>query len=319
MARVLYEAWMGQTRRHAQDPSESSISQFEDAKLLVLGKEWTVESHLKMMEDNSIDKCILSVTAPGTHLIAGDRALAKEVTMKTNDELSEIAAAHPDKFKFFASLPLPEVEESLEEIDRALDKLGAVGFCVMSNANGVYMGDAKLDPVFKKLNERKAIVFIHPCACKLLMPNAQKGGEPSCVTVAPLPQLPRPIMEYFFDESRAVVNLLTSGTMSRNEDLRLIMSHGGGVLPPTLERVTSFSAALFGKANTGQELREIIKSRIYFDLAGKIAVMMAQLNGHRLTSNNRLAIPRADPRSSPHFQAGAATIRHRLPVHAWRR
>ena len=106
-----------------------------------------------MMKETNITTAILSISTPGTYLRPFDAPLTKEISRTTNVELSEICAAHPGHFRFFASLPLPSVPDSLAEIDYALDTLGAVGFCVLSNANGVYMGDKALDPIFDKLNE----------------------------------------------------------------------------------------------------------------------------------------------------------------------
>src|SRR5215475_11898939 len=158
------------------------------------------------MDKLGISKSILSITSPGTHLKPHDDETARRITRETNEEISRISQSHLDKFAFFASLPLPDVEGSIKEIDHALDHLGAVGFALMTNAHGFYLGDTHLDKVFAKLNERKAIVFMHPTSCHShKQPNAER----------PLPQYPAPVLEFFFDTTRAVVNLILSGTVAR--------------------------------------------------------------------------------------------------------
>jgi predicted TIM-barrel fold metal-dependent hydrolase len=208
-----------------------------------------------------ISKSILSITSPGTHLKAHDDELARKVTRETNDEVANICRDHPDKFGFFASLPLPDVAGSLEEIDRALDDLGAAGFALMTNAHGYYLGDAHLDKVFAKLNERKAIVFMHPTSCR-----SHKAPEGE----RPLSQYPAPMLEFFFDTTRAVVNLILSGTVARYPNITYLVSHCGGALPPLVERFSSFSTTILG-GDAGVDsgtVKDLFKSRFYFDLAG---------------------------------------------------
>lgn len=212
------------------------------------------------MDKLGIKKSILSITSPGTHLKVGDFELAKQVTRETNIEIADICRQFPDRFGWFASLPLPDVEGSLEEIDHAL-KLGASGFAVMTNAQGYYMGDSRFDPVFKKLNEHKAIIFMHPTqCCSLDSPDADK----------PLAQYPTPMMEYFFDTTRAVINLLLSGTVTHFENLTFLVSHCGATLPPLVERFTLFSSRMLPGCEklTSDRVKELFRTRFFFDLAG---------------------------------------------------
>lgn len=212
------------------------------------------------MDKLNIKQSILSITSPGTHLKAGDFELARQVTRETNDEVARICSRFPERFKFFASLPLPNVEGSLREIDRALD-LGACGFALMTNAQGYYLGDSRFDPVFAKLNERNALIFMHPTqCCSLENPEADW----------PLAQYPAPIMEYFFDTTRAVVNLLLSGTVTKYGNLTFLVSHCGATLPPLVERFSTFSTRLLkdSASLSSEQAKELFRTRFYFDLAG---------------------------------------------------
>ncbi|KAK4188782.1 decarboxylase yanB, partial [Podospora australis] len=224
---------------------------------------WSPEGHIALMEKLNITRSILSITSPGTHLTPTRDSHAADKTRQTNEELSDICSRHASHFSFFASLPLPSVHESIVEIDYALDHLGAVGFAVLSNANGVYMGDALLDPVFAKLNERKAIVFIHPTTCSLLGP-----GPGQVENVKPLAQHPRPMMEFMFDETRAIANLLLSGTVAKYADITFIMSHCGCALPPIVDRLGSFATLVGGGEDQSDGFRKLLRERFFFDLAG---------------------------------------------------
>ncbi len=99
------------------------------------------------MHDNHITKSILSITSPGTNLIPGNIKEVVKRTREFNTELAEICKQHPTELSFFASLPLPDIKGSIQEIDFALDVLNAKGFAVLSNVNGIYPGDARLDAI----------------------------------------------------------------------------------------------------------------------------------------------------------------------------
>ncbi|ORY65435.1 amidohydrolase [Pseudomassariella vexata] len=223
---------------------------------------WSAEQHIALMKRLNISKSILSITSPGTHLSTNHDEHAASMTRQTNEELSAVCSNHPSHFGFFASLPFPCIQESITEIDHALDKLGAVGFAVLSNANGVYLGDKALEPVFEKLNARRAILFIHPTTCNLLVSGA------AIQTMRPLDEYPRPMMEFMFDETRAIANLLLSGTVSKYPHITFIMSHCGCALPSIVDRIGAFATLTTGGESQSDEFRKLLRERFFFDLAG---------------------------------------------------
>jgi predicted TIM-barrel fold metal-dependent hydrolase len=80
-----------------------------------------------------------------------------------------------------------------------------------------FLGDREFDSLFDLLDVRGAIVFVHP------------GLHPSSQGLA----LPWPgfMMEYLFDTTRAVVNLIFSGAIERFPRIRFILPHAGGLVP----------------------------------------------------------------------------------------
>lgn len=78
----------------------------------------------------------------------------------------------------------------------------------MTNSHGAYMGDASLDPVYPKLNARRAVIFMHPTQCHTSKhPEIEKK----------LDEYPAPMVEFVVDTVRAVANLLMAGTPSRRQ------------------------------------------------------------------------------------------------------
>lgn len=213
------------------------------------------------MDRAHIERAILSVSSPGTHLCHGDDALARKITREANIDVFELCKQHPTRLGFFASLPLPDVEGCLEEIDFALDHLGAVGFVVMSNAHGYYLGNDIFQPVFEKLDARKAILFIHPTQCHLI-------GQPGMDK--PLNDYPAPMLEFIFDTTRTVCDLILKGTVTRFPHVSFIISHGGAAIPAVMERVVNFGSRILQQEHglDLQQVKHIFSKQFYFDLAG---------------------------------------------------
>ena len=232
--------------------------------------EWSEETHLELMDKLGIKKSILSISSPGTHLVPGNNKLAAKVARECNQYAADLKKRMPDRFGYFAALPIPDVETCLEEISRSAQE-GCDGFVMLTNGHGIYPGDRELDAVFDELNRRKAIIFFHPttpkCPCS---PEAIAAGR-TPVKAAPFAgKYPNPMLEFFFDTARIFTNLFMSGTVKRCPDLQFHFAHCGGAMPPLLSRFTGFSTLVPGPwmGVPEEEVREAFKKQIWFDTAG---------------------------------------------------
>ena len=70
------------------------------------------ETSLQAMAELDIGTAILSVSTPGTAFLP-DPADAAALARDVNDYTAELAAAQPDRFGFFATVPLPNIDESV--------------------------------------------------------------------------------------------------------------------------------------------------------------------------------------------------------------
>ncbi len=144
--------------------------------------------------------------------------------------MSGWARDYPQRLGAFGILPLPDINASLEEIRYCLDDLDFEGIGLYTNVNGVYLGDKALDPIMGELDRRGAVAFVHPAA---------PPESPS------LPVMSLPVIEYTFDTTRAIGNLLFTQTRKRYPNIKMIFSHGGGALPFLAQRLALQSTLPF--------------------------------------------------------------------------
>jgi predicted TIM-barrel fold metal-dependent hydrolase len=192
---------------------------------------------------------MLSITSPGV-TIGGDPA---EWARRVNETGAATARAHPRRFGLFATLPLPDVDAALSELRHALDVLQADGVTLLTNFADVYLGDPRFDAVMAELHRRKVVTFLHPTS-------------PACFEATALGH-PRPVMEFLFDTTRAVANMVVNGTLARYPDVRLIVPHAGAALPVIADRVAGF-ADLFGLGGLQPGAIDVVGTlqRLYYEV-----------------------------------------------------
>jgi aminocarboxymuconate-semialdehyde decarboxylase len=175
---------------------------------------WQPRDSLPVMDRYEIAAALLSVPVPLT--VPNARAVARAL-----NEAGAAAVAHaPERFSLLATLPLPDVDGALDEVEHALDTLRADGILLLSNYAGVYLGDPRLEPVFAELDRRGAVVLVHPAAAS-----------------SPVASFVPSLFEFPFDTTRAVANLVVSGTLARYRGIRLILAHAGGTVPFLRDRI----------------------------------------------------------------------------------
>jgi 6-methylsalicylate decarboxylase len=199
------------------------------------------------MERHEIDAAVISTGPPGAFL--GPAADGRDLARRANDGLAEIVAAQPQRFAAVATLPLPDVDAALGELDRVYDELSLDGVLLLTNIAGTYLGDPAWEPLFAALNERGAYVFVHP------------GLPPH-----PLP-LPHPVWmyEFPFETVRAAANLIYSGTLERHPSIRFQLAHLGGAAPFLAHRIASLADREPERAEQAPAGALAYLKRLYYD------------------------------------------------------
>lgn len=209
--------------------------------------DWSGEASLDAMARLGVATAILSVSAPGTTVFPAAidaAALARDV----NNYSAELVAAAPDRFGFFATLPMPHLDEAVAEAVRALDELDADGVVLLANSAGAYIGAPGQDALFAELDARSAVVFIHP---------AELPG-PTVDGVLPF------AADFLLDTTRAAYLLVRNGIRRRYPNIRFILSHAGGFVPYASHRMALAITSDVG-GSPGDHLDDF--ASFYFDTA----------------------------------------------------
>jgi predicted TIM-barrel fold metal-dependent hydrolase len=215
--------------------------------------EWDADSTLRVMDKLGVATAMLSISSPGVHF--GDDAKARALSRRVNEEGRRIVDAHPGRFGFFASLPLPDVDGAIAEATYAFDVLLADGVVFETNQHGVYLGDPMLEPLYAELNRRRAVMFVHPTS-------------PACSCSDRLhQQYPQPMLEFMFETTRSISDMVLAGALERAPDLKVIVPHAGAALPVLLERIELLLPLLGQEGKPMPSMRDAMR-RLHFDVAG---------------------------------------------------
>lgn len=211
--------------------------------------EWSPDQLLRFMDDEGIATSVLSLTAPGVEGWVGQDRIA--IVRRVNDYGAQLMEQRPDRFGYFSTLALPDVDAALAEIQRSFDVLHVDGITLHSNYEGVYLSDARFDPVWEELERRSATIFVHPT-------------RPPAMPV--LPGAPSPFADYPADTTRCALDMVLHGHLKRFASTKVILSHAGGYLPFAASRFAELGSSLSKGQRTPEDFMADIR-KFYFDTA----------------------------------------------------
>jgi predicted TIM-barrel fold metal-dependent hydrolase len=223
--------------------------------------DWSVESAISYMDEHDISACVLSDPDSANHATGLE---ARDIARRVNETLADIVSRHPGRFGAVATLPGRDADAAVTEIAYALDILKMDGVSTSTSISDVYLGEPQFDPWFEELNRRRVTLFVHPTFTKATQ-RLLIGLNPS-------------VLEFMFDTTRMIANMVATGAKKRFSNIKIISTHGGGTIPYLVNRIQVLEHA-FG-VGTGrlelspEEVRESIAS-FYYDLTA--ATSEAQL------------------------------------------
>jgi uncharacterized protein len=171
---------------------------------------------------------VISLPAPPIEDL-GDPQTCREMARLGNEGLAALVADHPEHFAgFVAALPMADVGGALEEIDHACGELGALGVQVYTHVNGHPPDEERFEPFWAKMAEIGKPVWVHPNR------NAAWADYPT-------EDVSRYeiwwVFGWEYDTAAFMARLVFSGVLERHPDLKVLIHHGGSMVPHFAGRV----------------------------------------------------------------------------------
>ena len=217
--RLLAQAAAGKARRidvHHHFANAKLIKLMNDKKTSGF-QTWTPYAPAKAIEDmdkGGVQASMLSITTPGIWF--GAAAETKGLARELNEYGAKMVSDFPGRFGLFAVLPFPNPTNCLKEIEYAFDTLKADGVGLLTSYSDKWLGDAAFADVFRELNRRKAIVYVHAQVADCCQSLVAGIGDTT--------------VEYNTDTARTIISLIDSGRAAETPDIRYIFSHAGGTI-----------------------------------------------------------------------------------------
>ena len=208
---------------------------------------YDVEKHIQWMDEAGVQTSVLTLAAP--------QPSSASIIRQTNETAARIKKEHPGRFLFCAALPLPDVEAAIKEATYALDTLKADGIKLATNVQGQYLGAPELDTLFSVLNERRAVVILHP-------------HRPEPVNRQVMQQTPLAMQEYLSETTRAVTNMISRNVLARYPEVKVVVPHCGAYLPLAVPRMKSLTPVMQMNKMVGEIDWDANLAALYYDLAG---------------------------------------------------
>jgi predicted TIM-barrel fold metal-dependent hydrolase len=188
---------------------------------------------------------LLSISAPWTYILPREEEI--RVVRECNNELAQIVDKNKEYFGGLATLPLNDVNESINEAERAINDLGLQGFVIGTGIGNKTIADEEYKPLLKKISQLGKPIFLHPGTLPL-----DKVLNEGAVAIA---------VSFIFETSYVISKLALDGSL-REYNLKIIVPHGGGVIPYQLGRVDlAFEAYGMGKVKPSEDLLKYV----YYD------------------------------------------------------
>jgi predicted TIM-barrel fold metal-dependent hydrolase len=240
---VMPLKYLDMMKVHSKDPG--IIKRMTSLRML-----WDIEARVQMLEQWPDLQQVLTLSVPSPELVGGPE-LSPQLAQIANDGMAEMVAKWPKKFPaFVASLPMNNVPAALEEMDRAIGKLGARGVQVCTNVNGRPLDEPEFFPVFERATVKHDVpIWMHPVRPAT---RADYPGEP--ISKYEIWQ----VLGWPYETSVAMARMVFSGMLERLPEMRLITHHCGAMIPFLAGRCETLWAQL-GSRSAGENYEEVLK------------------------------------------------------------
>jgi uncharacterized protein len=171
---------------------------------------------------------IINIAAPPVEYF-GSPAVSRELSRIANDAMAELVRSHPERFAgFTACVPMDAPDAAVDELDYAVNQLGAYGAQIYTHVGGEAMDAERFEPFYAKAAQLGSLIQVHPCRSSAWpdYPTEKRSRYEIWWTFG-----------WEYDLSAFMARIVFSGVLERHPDLKLLIHHGGSMVPHFSGRV----------------------------------------------------------------------------------
>lgn len=221
---MMSAQWLDLIKRHGAPKydvkktkaGQDSIFMHGAPFVTLLREMFDFDLRVENMDKAGVDIAVVSLTCPSAFF--GDESISAQAAKVMNAAMAEQQDRHPDRIRWFATLPWQYAEAATGELEAAC-AAGAAGVFVSANIDEEALTSKRFKPVWDAIDKRGLPVLVHPTA-----PQGVKHMQMDEYGLIP------PI-GFMFDTTLAISRMIFDGFFDRYKNLKIIAGHGGATLP----------------------------------------------------------------------------------------
>jgi predicted TIM-barrel fold metal-dependent hydrolase len=241
---VLPKAYLDLVKQHSKEPG--MVKRMSNLRML-----WDIEHRVQMLREKFSDvQQVLTLGLPSPELL-GDASHSPEFARVANDGMAEMVRKYPKEFPaFVASLPMNNPRAAVDEMDRAINQLGAKGIQIVTHVAGKPLDAPEFFPIFERItNHHDRPIWMHPARPAS---RADYAGEPKSKYEI------WQVLGWPFETSVAMARMVFSGLLEKLPKIRIITHHCGGMIPYFAGRAETLWAQL-GSRSADEDESQVLK------------------------------------------------------------
>jgi aminocarboxymuconate-semialdehyde decarboxylase len=251
----------------------------------LMGRMFDPKAEIEDMDARGIDLSVVSASTVLQGTSWADPQTDLALCRRCNDQAADWVARYPKRFVGSCVLPLQDVKLALQELERAVQKLGLRVANISSSYNGVYMGDPVYHPFWQAIEELGVTVWIHPEGVR----------DPWFQRYALWNSAGQSI-----EETKCMTSLVYEGVMTKFPKLKVVMAHGGGYFPHYMGRMDRNTANRPDTVrNTGGKTPSAFLRSFHYDSCvydpQVLKVLLERVGADRLVMGSDYPVGEKDP------------------------
>jgi aminocarboxymuconate-semialdehyde decarboxylase len=221
-------------------------------------------ARIKALDEMSID---IQVISPSPILLFywEEPHVAAHFSRRQNEAIQTVVRKFPDRFVGFGSVPLQSIPDAVAIAEEA-KSIGLKGLEIGNAVGEKPLDDPSFEPFFTAAQKLDLLLFVHP-----LEGGLDRGD--------PLAPILGNVLQFTYRTTMMIERMIVRGMFERFPNLRLCLSHGGGLLPFNIWRLDhSYGLRAELKRTVPRKPSEYLK-RFYFDtIVHSVAALQYLIN-----------------------------------------